>query len=71
MTDTWIDGLGVRADEPLPDGTRIRFRIDPENPERDITVLVEKGRIHITGMNRPLIIEPVTATWVAVLTRDW
>lgn len=56
--NTWIDGCGVAADQPLPDGVRIRFRLAAD-PLHDVTAHVADGRLHIAGMNLPLLLEPV------------
>lgn len=57
MTDTWIDGSGVVADEPLPEGAWIRFVLDPEIREKDVVAYVQGGKLHVVGPWRMLDIE--------------
>lgn len=69
MTDTWVDGCGVIADQPLGDGVRVRFRLDTD-PLHDVTARVADGRLHVAGMNSPLTIEPIEPHRLTVTTRD-
>jgi hypothetical protein len=67
-SDVFVDGLGVVADEPLPEGTRIRFRIDPADPGRDLTAHVEHGQLLVSGFRYPVAFARVTPAVVAVRT---
>lgn len=71
MSDVFLDGLGVLRDEPLPDGARLRFRIDPADPGRDLTAHVEGGRLVVSGFRHRIAVamqSPVTVTVVTVPT---
>lgn len=51
MIDTFLDGGGVIADQPLGEGVWIRFH-PTGNPEEDIRVAVVDGVVHAVGMWR-------------------
>jgi hypothetical protein len=55
VSNTAIDGGGVILDEPLPDGTRIRFRLGDKGCH-DVSVYVEDGVLHVSGQYRPLLL---------------
>jgi hypothetical protein len=68
-TDTYVDGGGVLKDQPLTAGSVIRFVIDPEDRERDITVHVVPGAgVMVKGMWNPIITHPMQSTQVMVTT---
>jgi hypothetical protein len=70
MSDTYIDGCGVVADEPIGEGTRIRFKLE-ENRQNDISVYVEDGVLHILGQYRPLVVVKVEPNHIDVTTERW
>ena len=64
MTDTYLDGGGVLADQPLPHGAWIRY--NPGTPDTAITVHTDDGGLRITGHYRPLCVERVAGNEVRV-----
>lgn len=53
-SDTYIDGGGVYADQPLGNGAIVRFVVDPEDRQRDVTVQIRDGLLRVAGVNRPV-----------------
>lgn len=66
--DTFVDGCGTISDEVIGSGTRIRFKLD-EDRNRDISVFVQDGVLHIIGQYLPLIVSPVERNYVEVNTK--
>jgi hypothetical protein len=70
VTDTFIDGGGAVADEPLPEGTWIRFVLDPSNRERDLRVRVLDGQVMIHGMWRPVVVRQTSPILARATTAE-
>ncbi len=68
--NTFIDGLGERADVPIGCDTRIRFQMSRDRSQ-DITVHMEQGFLVIYGPSRTLVIEPEAANRLMVRTKKW
>jgi hypothetical protein len=68
--NTYIDGCGLIADEPIGKDVRIRFRLD-EDPQQDISVYLQDGILHIAGQYRPVIVTRLEENHVDVVTKKW
>lgn len=67
-TDTFVDGGGVLDDQPLPEGSIVRFVIDPGDRQRDITVVLRDGDLKVLGPYRPLISRQLHPNVISVTT---
>lgn len=64
-TDTYVDGGGVFADQPLEAGTR--FRLCPtDSPLDDVNVWVAGGKVHVVGQYTPLAVRHAALNHVVV-----
>jgi hypothetical protein len=67
---TAIDGGGVVHDEPLPEGTRVRFRLGTHG-DSDISVHVEDGILYVIGQYRPLLVALTERNHLEVRVEQW
>ncbi len=63
--DTFVDGCGMKKDEPLGEGVRIRYKTNGRAQD-DLTVYVQDGHLYVYGMNCPIVIEPVSFNHVRI-----
>jgi hypothetical protein len=68
LTDVYLDGCGVLPDQPLPVGSRIRFRLC-DDAGRDVTAHVANGVLHVQGFRLPVDVGVCTAAHVTIQTR--
>lgn len=66
--DTFIDGCGTIADVPIGSGTRIRLKLDDDR-QKDISVFVQDGVLHVVGQYLPLVISPVERNYIEIDTK--
>ena len=68
--DIFIDGGGVVADQPLPDGTRVVFQTGSSGVDA-ITAYVQQGKLVLKGQYRILTVDKLDSNTITVEPRSW